>query len=117
MRTVAHHLAACVACTVLALPSAFAQPQGAHDMHQDMKGMMAKGQEKMMSMPMTGQPDPDFAMMMREHHRSGVEMAQWELEHGSDPKMKAMARKIISSQKKEIGEFDRFLSRNEGHRK
>lgn len=86
-------------------------------MREDMKGAMQSSQEKMMSMPMTGKSDADFAMMMREHHKSGVEMAQWEVDHGSDPKMKAMARKIIASQNKEIGEFDRYLSRNEGHRK
>lgn len=82
-------------------------------MKEDMKGMMEKGHEKMMSMPSSGRSDVDFAMMMREHHRSGVEMAQWEVEHGKDPK----ARKIIASQKKEIGDFDRFLSKEEGHKK
>ena len=73
--------AAClVAAIALAGAPAFAQ-QGSHDMKQDMKPMMEKGHEKMMSMPMTGKPDADFAMMMREHHKSGIEMAQWQLDH------------------------------------
>lgn len=102
--------AAClVAAIALAGAPAFAQ-QGSHDMKQDMKPMMEKGHEKMMSMPMTGKPDADFAMMMREHHKSGIEMAQWQLDHGKDPKMQQMAKKIIASQKKEIAEFDKWLA-------
>ena len=108
---------ACAAALALAGTATIAQ-QGSHEMRQDLKPMMEKGQEKMMSMPMTGKPDPDFAMMMREHHKSGIEMAQWQLEHGKDPKMKAMARKILASQKKEIAEFDKWLaSHGEGEKK
>lgn len=79
---------------------------------QDMKTIMQKGHEKMMSMPMSGKPDVDFAMMMRQHHADAVEMAQWQLDHGKDPKIKEMARKIISDQKKEIAQFDQFLAQN-----
>lgn len=82
---------------------------------QDMKQMMQEGHEKMMSMPMTGKADVDFAMAMREHHLSAVEMAQWQLDHGQDKKLKEMARKIITDQKKEIAQFDQFLVNN-GHK-
>lgn len=105
-------LAAAVAtCAALAVPSAFAQAQGGHDM----KPMMQKNMDKMMSMQLRGEPDVDFAMMMREHHKGGIDMAQWQLEHGKDPKMKAMARKIMASQKKEIAEFDQWLA-SKGHK-
>lgn len=77
--------------------------------------MMMKDHEKMMSMQTTGKPDVDFAMMMREHHMGAVKMAQWQLEHGKDQKMKDMARKIIADQKKEIAQFDQFLAQN-GHK-
>lgn len=102
--------AACCAATIALAGGAALAQQSAHDMKKDMKPMMDKGHEKMMSMPMTGKPDADFAMMMREHHKSGVEMAQWQLEHGKDAKMKDMARKIMASQKKEIAEFDKWLA-------
>jgi uncharacterized protein (DUF305 family) len=98
-------------CAALAVPSAFAQAQAGHDM----KSMMQKNMDKMMSMQPTGEPDVDFAMMMREHHKGGIDMAQWQLEHGKDPKMKAMARKIMASQKKEIAEFDQWLA-SKGHK-
>jgi len=81
----------------------------------DLKAMMMKDHEKMTSMQTTGKPDVDFAMMMREHHMGAVQMAQWQLEHGKDQKMKDMARKIIADQKKEIAQFDRFLA-SAGHK-
>lgn len=53
-------------------------------------------------------------MKKREHHMGAVQMAQWQLEHGKDQKMKDMAR-IIADQKKEIAQFDQFLA-SEGHK-
>jgi uncharacterized protein (DUF305 family) len=88
---------------------------GAQAADKDMKAMMEEGHKQMMSMQMTGKPDVDFAMMMREHHKGALDMAQWELDHGKDAKMKDMARKIIASQKKEIAQFDQFLAQN-GHK-
>lgn len=102
--------AALMAFSFLA-PVAHAQQSGG----MDMKGMMAKSNQKMMSMPMTGKPDVDFAMMMREHHMSAVRMAEWQLQNGKHQKMKQLAQKIIADQKKEIGQFDQFLAQN-GHK-
>ena len=47
--------------------------------------------------------------MMRHHHESGIRMAEMELKNGKDPEMKRIAQQNIDSQKKEIGEFDRWL--------
>jgi len=47
--------------------------------------------------------------MMRKHHQSALDMAQVEFQHGKDQKIKSMAQKIITSQKKEIAQFDRWL--------
>ncbi len=107
MTSLSKTLSVAVAAIAFAAPAAFAQQTG-----HDMKPMMQKNNEKMMSMPMTGKPDVDFAMSMREHHMGAIEMAQWQLDHSSDPKMKEMARKIIADQKKEIAQFDLFLARN-----
>lgn len=98
----------------IAVCLAFAAPI-AQSADKDLKGMMMKDHEKMMSMQATGKPDVDFAMMMREHHMGAVQMAQWQLEHGKDQKMKDMARRIIADQKKEIAQFDQFLAQN-GHK-
>lgn len=80
----------------------------------DMKAMMKDSSDKMASMQMTGKPDIDFAMMMRIHHQGAVEMAKTELKDGNEPQMKKMAKGIISAQKREIADFDKFLAKH-GH--
>ncbi len=81
-------------------------------MHSDaMKKSMMMGMEGMQKMPMSGDVDKDFAMMMKMHHQQGVEMAQMELANGKSPEMKTMAKNIISAQKKEIAAFDKWLAK------
>ena len=101
--------AAALAVSALLAPLAHAQqPAG----QMDMKGMMKDNDAKMSSMPMTGKPDVDFAMMMREHHKGALTMAEIELKDGKDRGMRDMAKKIIVAQKKEIAQFDSFLAKN-----
>lgn len=69
-----------------------------------------KMMDKMGSMKMTGDADKDFAMMMTSHHQGAVDMANIELKHGKDPKMKAMAQKIIDTQPKEIKDMQDWLN-------
>lgn len=76
----------------------------------DMKGMMKDMSEKMSSMKMSGNPDVDFAMMMRIHHEGAIRMAEVELRDGKEASMKKMAKDIISAQKKEIAQIDKFIS-------
>ena len=76
-----------------------------------MKHSMMTGMDSMQKMPMSGDVDKDFAMMMKMHHQQGVEMAQLELVQGKSPAMKAMAKKIISAQKKEIVELEQWLAK------
>lgn len=80
----------------------------------DMKSMMKDMADKMSSMAMSGNQDVDFAAMMRMHHQGAIDMAQAELKAGKEPKMRKMAKDIVAAQKKEIAEFDRFLS-SHGH--
>ena len=101
-----------------------ATPPMAHDMKgMDMKGMdtmtskdmkahMMKSMQGMQSMTMTGNADKDFAAMMRMHHQCAVEMAQMQLTNGKNAEMKAMATKIVASQKKEIAQFDSWIAKN-----
>ena len=87
------------------------------DMHkdtmhsEDMKQSMKSGMDSMENMETTGDMDKDFAMMMKIHHQGALDMAKMELAHGKSPAMKAMAKKIIAAQKKEIAEFDRWLAK------
>jgi uncharacterized protein (DUF305 family) len=104
-------LAACALSVALFAPVALAQA--------DMKTMMKENSDKMMSMQMSGNPDVDFAMMMREHHMGALQMAEMELKNGKDAQMRKMAQKIVAAQKKEIAEFDKFLAKkgHAGHKK
>lgn len=91
------------------------KPMG--DMHKggagaaDMKASMMMGMEEMQKMPMTGNTDKDFAMMMKIHHQQAVNMAEMELKNGKSSEMKAMAKQIIAAQKKEIAQFDKWLAK------
>lgn len=82
----------------------------------DMKGMMKEQHDKMSSMPMSGDPDIDFATMMKMHHQGAITMAETELRDGKSPEMKKLAKNIIAAQKKEIAQLDAFLSKKKGSR-
>lgn len=71
---------------------------------------MQSGMSQMMSMKMTGDPDHDFAMMLKMHHQGAVEMADLEIKQGKDAKTKALATRIKATNQKEIKELDQFLS-------
>lgn len=75
------------------------------DMHDAMSGMM----QHMKTMKVTGDPDHDFATMMKHHHEGAIKMAQAEIAGGANADMKAKAQKMIDDQQKEIAEFDQFL--------
>lgn len=124
LRGVAVILAIAAASTTIMISPLSGNAQAADEMGSSMKGeaksmasmemhrSMMGGMREMESMPMTGDPDHDFAMMMKKHHQSAIDMAQKELQHGKDPKIKAMAKKIISSQRSEIKAFDQWLSKH-----
>lgn len=78
----------------------------------DMKAMMKDNNDKMASMKMTGDPDVDFATMMKMHHQGAITMAEAELKMGHEAQMKKMAKDIIAAQKKEIAQFENFLAKH-----
>jgi uncharacterized protein (DUF305 family) len=78
---------------------------GSGDMRGSMMGMM----KSMDAVKPTGNTDRDFAAMMKVHHEGAIDMSQMELQSGKDPKMRAMAKRIIEAQKKEIKEFEQWL--------
>lgn len=81
---------------------------GAEALHQK----MMQGAKDMQSMKMTGDVDHDFITMMRKHHQDGIAMAEVELKQGKDPQAKEMARRIIESQKKDLADFESWLSQH-----
>ena len=79
----------------------------------DMKKSMETMSKDMASMPMTGDADRDFALMMRIHHQGAIDMSQAELVTGKDPQMRRLAKEIIAAQKKEIALIERWLIQHE----
>lgn len=47
----------------------------------------------------------EFLAMMVAHHRAAIDMAQAEIAAGSDPKVKALARRVVVAQKREIAQM------------
>jgi uncharacterized protein (DUF305 family) len=115
--------AACLAASTFFLFAApiYAQtspmPGMSPEMHKSMMGsdgmkrVMTTGMEGMQNMPMTGDTDKDFAMMMKMHHQQGVDMAQMQITHGKSSEMKKMAKNIVEAQNKEIRQFDAWLAK------
>jgi uncharacterized protein (DUF305 family) len=54
--------------------------------------------------------DPAFLRMMIPHHHGALVMANAELERGKDPRLKALARDIISAQEREMREMREHLA-------
>lgn len=76
-----------------------------HAMMSSMMGM----HEAMLHATMTGNADHDFLAMMIPHHQAAVQMAKAELQYGKDPKVRALAGRIISTQQQEIAEMTAWL--------
>jgi Domain of unknown function (DUF305) len=55
-----------------------------------------------MSIRPSGDVDQDFAAMMIPHHQGAIEMAQAELRHGRNEKLRRIAQEIIVEQQQEI---------------
>lgn len=77
-------------------------------MHEAMNKMM----HDMQNFQPTGDPDYDFAVLMKLHHQSAVAMAKVLVDGGTDAAIKQHAQHTIDEQQKEIDAFDKFLQTN-----
>ena len=110
---------------ILALP-ALALPQGMPGMSPGAMGgapsaqmphqaaLMAANHAMMTAMnpTLSGQPDRDFVLMMIPHHEGAIAMAKVELEHGTNPEIRALAEAIIAAQESEIADMQAWLAAN-----
>ncbi|RYY84135.1 MAG: DUF305 domain-containing protein [Chitinophagaceae bacterium] len=82
---------------------------------KSMMGLMQANMDQMKAMPSTGNPDNDFAGMMKIHHMGAIEMAQLELAQGTDSQIKGMAKKMLDAQQAEVAQLNNFLSGHQAH--
>jgi uncharacterized protein (DUF305 family) len=58
----------------------------------------------------TNDPDQDFAVKMRIHHKGAIDMANYELLRGDDKEVKDFADSIVKAHTLEIAQLDSFLN-------
>ena len=78
----------------------------------EMRQAMEKMNRDMTGVPMTGNPDRDFAAMMVPHHQGALDMARAYLQGGKDPEMRRMAEKTIQDQQKDINELREWMAKH-----
>lgn len=97
------------------------QPRAAVSTHQGMDhakpadpfgASMARMHEDMAVEP-SGDVDLDFARGMVPHHQGAIDMAEVELEKGSDPTMRRLAQSVITSQEAEIAGMRKWIAQRE----
>lgn len=69
------------------------------EMHQGMVAGLA-----------TNDADVMFAASMVPHHQGAIDMANIELEHGTDPAMRTLAEEIIRGQGPQITQMNQWIS-------
>lgn len=108
-------VACCLAftsCEYLGLPKDFnpvKDNKKKEAFHKEMDEAMMKMMKMMREMPMTMDPDIDFAQMMIEHHKGAIEMAQIELKYGHEAKALELAKQAKESDEASSKRLQAFL--------
>lgn len=67
-----------------------------------LKNSLTTNMNSSKSASMSGDIDSDFTQMMIEHHKQAIELSKMEVENGTNSDLKAMAKKIIEDNEKQI---------------
>lgn len=80
-----------------------------HDENRMMDSLHAM-MSRMEAMPMTDDPEIDFAKMMIMHHEGAINMSTVQSQEGQNDSLKRFSQKVISAQTLEIQELKDFLT-------
>lgn len=98
--------------TTTANPADTATTTGTTSMQSGMPFMdvMNNTMKQMHGSQPTGDPDFDFATMMKHHHQGAIDMSNIELQQGQDSTLKKRAQKIIDDSQRDIRSLDSFMT-------
>lgn len=80
------------------VPSSISARKADADLDKSMERMHLE----MQKVHYSGNADADFASLMVPHHQGAVQMAEVELQFGSNPRLRRLAQEIILTQESEI---------------
>jgi uncharacterized protein (DUF305 family) len=73
-------------------------------------GLAMEKMHRGMAIPPSGDPDRDFARMMIAHHQGAIDMAEAELQYGSNQRLRRLAQGILVEQQQEIAVMNAVLA-------
>jgi uncharacterized protein (DUF305 family) len=80
-----------------------------HHDNSKMMSLLHQMVKSMDSLNLTNDPDHDYAMLMKVHHKACIAMGDLELTEGNDPNLQEFAGQMISYRNQEIASLDTFL--------
>lgn len=86
-----------------------AMPSINEDFMNEMEAARMKMMEDMNAVPMTMDPDVDFAKMMIPHHQGSIDMANILFEYGKHQEALDLARGILEADQASINRLEQFL--------
>ena len=81
---------------------------------KDMNGMATEAQLEQLERAKGAEADKLFLKLMQTHHEGGAHMADYEVAHGANPRIREMAERMAANQRTEAREYQREINRLDG---
>lgn len=81
---------------------------------KDMNGMATPAQLEQLEKAKGADADKLFLKLMQTHHEGGAHMADYEAQHGANPRIREMAERMAANQRTEAREYQGEINRLDG---